>query len=310
MEAQGLRVPTRDCVQAAASRIAPYIHHTPVLQSQRLNEIVGTELLFKCENFQKTGAFKARGAVNVVMQLSSDIQSLVTHSSGNHGAALAWASGLRAIQCSVVVPEDASPFKRRSMDRYGATLIDCGQDLESRESVLEEFVKQHVATFIHPYDDARIIAGQGTATMELLECEQNLEQIWVPVGGGGLASGAVLAGNGTVEVVCAEPELAKDAYLSMQTGFRQPSLPPITIADGLRSSLGEINFRILKAAKTRVALATEDSIRRALNLVFETMKIVIEPSAAVAVAAMLDNPSLVAKRVGVILSGGNIPYPS
>lgn len=305
-----MRVPTRDCVQAAASRIAPYIHHTPVLQSQCLNEIVGTELLFKCENFQKTGAFKARGAVNVVMQLSSDIKSVVTHSSGNHGAALAWASGLRAIQCYVVVPEDASPFKRRSMDRYGATIIDCGQDLESRESVLEEFLKKHVATFIHPYDDARIIAGQGTATMELLDCEQNLEQIWVPVGGGGLASGAILAGNGTVEVVCAEPALAKDAYLSMQTGFRQPPLPPITIADGLRSSLGEINFRILKAAKTRVALATEDSIRRALNLVFETMKIVIEPSAAVVVAAMLDNPSLVAKRVGVILSGGNIPYTS
>lgn len=305
-----MRVPTRDCVQAAASRIAPYIHHTPVLQSQRLNEIVGTELLFKCENFQKTGAFKARGAVNVVMQLSSDTQSVVTHSSGNHGAALAWASGLRGIQSYVVVPKDASPFKRSSMERYNATLIDCGQDLDSRERVLEEFLKQHEASFIHPYDDARIIAGQGTATLELLDCEQNLDQIWVPVGGGGLASGAILAGNGTVEVVCAEPELAKDAYLSMQTGFRQPPLPPITIADGLRSSLGEINFRILKTAKTRVALATEDSIRRALNLMFETMKIVIEPSAAVVVAAMLDNPSLVAKRVGVILSGGNIPYPN
>ncbi|MCY3541564.1 MAG: pyridoxal-phosphate dependent enzyme [Gammaproteobacteria bacterium] len=305
-----MRIPTRDCVQAAASRIAPHIHHTPVLQSRSLNEVVGTELLFKCENFQKTGAFKARGAVNVVMQLSSDIEFVVTHSSGNHGAAIAWATSLREMKSFVVVPTDASPFKRRNMERYGATLIDCGQELESRESVLEEFLRQHEATFIHPYDDARIVAGQGTVTLELLESERNLDQIWVPVGGGGLASGAILAANGNVEVVCAEPELAKDAYLSMRSGYRQPPQPPVTIADGLRSSLGELNFGILKEAKTRIALATEDSIKRAVGLVFEMMKVVIEPSAAVVVAAMLDNPSYVAKRVGVILSGGNIPYPS
>ncbi len=274
-----------------------------------MNKLVGADLFFKCENFQKTGAFKARGAVNTVLQLSSDIESVVTHSSGNHGAALAWATSLREINSFVVVPTDASPFKRRNMERFGATLIDCGQELESRESVLQEFLKQHDATFIHPYDDARIIAGQGTATFELLESEQNFDQIWVPVGGGGLASGAILAANGMVEVVCAEPALAKDAYLSMQTGYRQPPLPPVTIADGLRSSLGELNFSILKAAKTRVALATEDSIKRALRLVFEMMKIVVEPSAAVVIAAMLDNPSLVAKRVGAILSGGNIPGP-
>lgn len=275
-----------------------------------MNEVVGAELLFKCENFQKTGAFKARGALNVVMQLSSNIESVVTHSSGNHGAALAWATSLREMKSFVVVPTDASPFKRRNMERYGATLIDCGQELESRESVLQEFLEKQDATFIHPYDDARIIAGQGSATKELLESEHNFDQIWVPVGGGGLASGAILAANGMVEVVCAEPELAKDAYLSMRAGFRQSPLPPVTIADGLRSSLGEINFDILKAAKTRVALATEDSIKRAVGLVFEMMKVVIEPSAAVVVAAMLDNPSLVAKRVGAILSGGNIPYRS
>ena len=275
-----------------------------------MNEVVGRELLFKCENFQKTGAFKARGAVNVVMQLSSDIEFVVTHSSGNHGAATAWATSLRQMKSFVVVPTDASPFKRRNMERYGATLIDCGQELESRESVLEEFLSQHEATFIHPYDDARIVAGQGTVTMELLDSERNLDQIWVPVGGGGLASGAILAANGDVEVVCAEPELAKDAYLSMRSGYRQPPQPPVTIADGLRSSLGELNFGILKEAKTRIALATEDSIKRAVGLVFEMMKVVIEPSAAVVVAAMLDNPSYIAKRVGVILSGGNIPYPS
>lgn len=304
-----MKAPSRDCVLAAVARIAPYIHHTPVLQSRSMNKLVGANLFFKCENFQKTGAFKARGAVNTVLQLSSDIESVVTHSSGNHGAALAWSTSLHEINSFVVVPTDASPFKRRNMERYGATLIDCGQELESRESVLQEFLKQHDATFIHPYDDARIITGQGTATMELLESEHNLDQIWVPVGGGGLASGAILAANGNVEIVCAEPELAKDAYLSMQTGDRQPPLPPVTVADGLRSSLGELNFDILKAAKTRVALATEDSINSAVRLVFEMMKIVIEPSAAVVVGAMLDNPSFVAKRVGAILSGGNVPCP-
>ena len=305
-----MKAPSKDCVLAAVARIAPYIHHTPVLQSRSMNKLVGANLFFKCENFQKTGAFKARGAVNTVLQLSSDIESVVTHSSGNHGAALAWATSLHEINSFVVVPTEASPFKRRNMERYGATLIECGQELESRESVLQEFLKQHDATFIHPYDDARIITGQGTATMELLESAHNLDQIWVPVGGGGLASGAILAANGSVEIVCAEPELAKDAYLSMQTGDRQPPLPPVTIADGLRSSLGELNFDILKAAQIRVALATEDSIDSAVRLVFEMMKIVIEPSAAVVVGAMLENPSFVAKRVGAILSGGNVAMVS
>ena len=305
-----MKVPTWDCVQAAVTRITPYIHRTPVLQSRSMNKLLGTELLFKCENFQKTGAFKARGAVNTVMQLSSGTESVVTHSSGNHGAAIAWATSLREVQTFVVVPTDASSTKRRNMERYGATLIDCGLELESRERVLQDFLKKHDATFIHPYDDARIVAGQGTAAMELLEAEHKLDQIWVPVGGGGLASGSILAANGNVEVVCAEPELAKDAYLSLQTGNRQPPLPPVTIADGLRSSLGELNFGILKAAKTRVALATEDSIKHAVRLVFEMMKIVIEPSAAVVVAAMLENPSFVAPRVGAILSGGNISMDS
>ena len=280
-----------------------------MFQCRSLNELVGAKLFFKCENFQKTGAFKARGAVNVVMQLNSDCQSIVTHSSGNHGAALAWAASLREMQSFVVVPKDASSFKRRNMEGYGATLIDCGQDLTSRETVLQEFQKQNNATFIHPYDDTRIIAGQGTASMELLDSDENFDQLWVPVGGGGLASGAILAANGSVEVICAEPELARDAYLSLQTGLRQPPLPPITIADGLRSSLGEKNFSILKSANARVALATEDSIKNAQGLVFEKMKIVIELSAAVVVAAMLDNPSLLAGRIGVILSGGNVPFP-
>ena len=274
-----------------------------------MDKRVGANLFFKCENFQKTGAFKARGAVNLVMQLSTNVKSIVTHSSGNHGAAIAWAAQLRKLQSFVVVPKDASTFKRLNMQRYGATLINCGPDLTSRERTLKSFQQKYQATFIHPYDNADIIAGQGTASIELLDCVQQLDQLWVPVGGGGLASGAILAANGRVEIVCAEPELAKDTYLSLQTGIRQPPLPPLTIADGLRSSLGETNFRILNTAQSKVALATEESIKYAESLVFEMMKIVIEPSSAVVLAAMLDNPALVAKRVGVILSGGNVPYP-
>lgn len=305
-----MKIPSRDSLLAAVPRIAPYVHRTPVHQCQTLDKLVGAELFFKCENFQKTGAFKARGAVNVIMQLASDVRSIVTHSSGNHGAAIAWAAGLREMQSFVVVPKDASPFKRRNMERYGAKLIDCGPDLASRETELEKFQKQQNATFIHPYNDDRIIAGQGTASLELLDRVRKLEQIWVPVGGGGLASGTILAGNGNVEVICAEPELARDAFLSLQTGVRQPPLSPLTIADGLRSSLGEINFNILQAAKTQVALTTEDSIKRVVGLVFEMMKIAIEPSAAVVIAAMLDNPTMVGKRVGAILSGGNVPFRS
>ena len=302
-----MKIPTRDCVQAAAKRIAPYVHQTPVFECRSLNRLVGAQLFFKCENFQKTGAFKARGAVNAVMQLATDSRPVITHSSGNHGAAVAWATSLRGIESFVVVPRDASPFKRRNMQRYGANLIDCDLDLASRETVLKKYQDKMGATFIHPYDDARIIAGQATASIELLESVGNLDQVWAPIGGGGLASGAILAVDRDIDVIGAEPDLAKDAYLSLRTGKHQPPLPPVTIADGLRSSLGKLNFSILKAANTHIALAPEDAISRAMDLVFEMMKIVIEPSSAVVVAAMLENPSIVAKRVGVILSGGNVP---
>ena len=187
------------------------------------------------------GAFKARGAVNAVFSIEDNISAVVTHSSGNHGAALAWAASLRGMDCHVVVPRDASKFKRAAMRRYGAHLIDCDSDLESRETKLDEFLAQSQARFIPPYDDPHIIAGQGTATLELMDRIANLEQVWVPVGGGGLASGAILAANGDTEVVGAEPELADDAFESMKSGRRESAREPVTIADGLRSSLGDQN---------------------------------------------------------------------
>lgn len=293
----------------AASRIRPYIHRTPVFGCQTLNEMVGSELFFKCENFQKVGAFKARGAVNAVLSMEDNASAVVTHSSGNHGAALAWAAGLRGMACHVVVPKEASKFKRAAMMRYGAQLIDCGSELDSREAKLEEFLVRSRARFVPPYDDPHIIAGQGTATLELIDRVPNLEQIWVPVGGGGLASGAILAANGQIEVVGAEPELADDAFESMKSGRRESPREPATIADGLRSSLGDQTFEILYRARTTIALVSESEILNAMRMVWEHMKIVVEPSSAVTLAAILRHSQLVKKRVGVVLSGGNVSFP-
>ena len=301
---------SQDAVVEAASRIRSYVHRTPVFTCHTLNDVVGSELFFKCENFQKVGAFKARGALNAVLSIEDDTSAVVTHSSGNHGAALAWAASLRGMDCYVVVPKDASKFKRASMRRYGARLIDCGSKLESRETKLDEFLEQNHARFIPPYDDPHIIAGQGTATLELMDRIANLEQIWVPVGGGGLASGAILAARGQAEVVGAEPELADDAFESMKTGRRESPREPVTIADGLRSSLGDQTFEILYQARTTIALASESEIAKASRMVWEHMKIVVEPSSAVPLAAIIRHPHLVKKRIGIVLSGGNVSFPN
>lgn len=300
---------TRDVVEEAANRIAPYIHRTPVMTCNSLSAMVGAEIYFKCENFQKVGAFKARGAMNAALCLGDNVDAVVTHSSGNHGAALAWAAQHRGLECHVVVPKDASKFKRASMVRYGANLVDCGSEMESRETVLEDFLGNHSATVVPPYDDPRIIAGQGTAALELMDSIPGLEQIWVPVGGGGLAAGTVVASNGLLQVVCAEPELANDAYLSMERGSRQPARPPLTVADGLRSALGSWTFQVLHGANTLVALVSEKQILDAMRMVWEFMKIAIEPSSAVALAALLKHPKSVKQKVGVILTGGNVEFP-
>ena len=208
-----------------------------------------------------------------------------------------------------MVPEDASRYKRAAVERYGATIIDCDSTLESREEVLHEFQRNHDATFIPPYDDRHVIAGQGTATLELLVQTDRLDQIWIPIGGGGLGSGAVVAANGDVPVIGAEPELAKDAHDSRLAGRRLPPLPPRTIADGLRSSLGELTFRILHEANVTIHLCSEAQIVQAMRLIWERLKLVVEPSAAVPLASMLANPGMATGRVGMILSGGNTEFP-
>ena len=270
-----------------------------------MDTLLGVELHFKCESLQRSGAFKMRGATNAVASLADELETVATHSSGNHGAALALAAadvGLRAI---IVVPSDARPSKRVAIERYGAEVVLCESTLESREVTLDAVVKRTGATFVPPYDDDRVIAGAGTAALELLEQCPGLDQVWVPVGGGGLAAGSVVAVDGAAEVILAEPALACDAKDSLASGMRQPPRPPKTIADGLRTGLGVRNFAILRAAGTRVCLASEQAIMEWTRRIADVMKIVVEPSAAVTLAAMAENPGVAQGRVGVILSGGN-----
>lgn len=297
--------PDRADVVAAARRVDDRVHRTPVLASRTLDALLGVELVFKCENLQRAGAFKMRGATNAVALLSDDVSTVATHSSGNHGAALALAaaeSGRRAI---IVVPHNARASKRAAIERYGAEVVDCAPTLEAREAALNRVVDSAGAVFVPPYDDPGIIAGAGTAALELLEQCPGLDQVWVPVGGGGLAAGTVLAVDGAAEVVLAEPELARDAKDSLESGTLHPALPPKTVADGLRTALGRLNFEILKRAGCRVHLASEASIERWTARITKIMKIVVEPSAAVTVAAMAEHPRISQGKVGVILSGGN-----
>ena len=296
-------------VAAAAARIEGHVHRTPVLSSRTLDRELGVRLHFKCENFQRSGAFKMRGASNAVRSLSGNVATVATHSSGNHGAALALAARDASLDAVVVVPANARPNKREAVRRYGARLVDCDAELASREATLAAVLGDTGAAFVPPYDDDRIIAGAGTAALELLEECPDLSQIWVPVGGGGLAAGTVLAAAGrpgSPAVVLAEPALAGDAKASLERGERQSPMPPRSIADGLLTGLGERNFAILRRAGTGVVLASEEAIRHWTQRIAEVMKVVVEPSAAVALAAMAENPGVAAGDVGVVLSGGNL----
>ena len=301
---------SRTDVVAAARRVAGHVHRTPVLTSRTIDAMLGVEVHFKCENLQRVGAFKFRGATHAVRALPPDVEVVATHSSGNHGAALALAAAEAGLRAVVVVPRDARPSKRNAIERYGAETVTCEPTLAARETALEEVCRRTGATFVPPYDDERIIAGAGTAALELLEDCPNLDQVWVPVGGGGLAAGTVVAADGTAEVLLAEPALACDAKASLETGVIRDALPPKTIADGLRTALGRRNFEILYKARTRVYLASEEGIRAWTGRVAEIMKIVVEPSAAVTLAAMAENPTVATGRVGVILSGGNATLES
>jgi threonine dehydratase len=305
-------LPVAADVVRAAARIAPYIRRTPVLTSSGLDAQTGATLFFKCENFQSSGAFKARGAFNAVMSLddASAGRGVATHSSGNHGAALALAAARRGIPAWVVVPTDASAFKRGAIARYGATIVDCAPGLASREASLATLAAQCGATVVHPYDDNAVIAGQGTAALEFIAQVGTLDILLAPVGGGGLVSGCALAARATspgARIIAAEPAGADDCWQSMQAGRRVRLEHVSTIADGLRASIGARNWALISRHVDEVTRVEEHEIIAAMRVAWERLKIVIEPSSAVPLAAILAGRVPVAgKRVGVILSGGNV----
>jgi len=312
MDTNNVDLPGERDIREAAARIAPYTHRTPVMTSQYFDSLVAGQVFFKCENFQKVGAFKFRGAANAVFSLSDEeaARGVATHSSGNHAQALALAARLRGTKAYIVMPSNAPRVKRQAVADYGAEIIDCEATVASRESTAEQVVADTGATFIHPYNDRRIIAGQGTAALELLDEVSGLDVILVPVGGGGLASGTAIAAaavSPSTRVIAAEPAEADDAYRSLQSGRIEPSINPRTIADGLRTSLGELTFAALRRHVDSIVTVPEDAIRTAMRQVWERMKIIIEPSAAVPLAALLlGRIDTAGKRTGIILSGGNV----
>jgi threonine dehydratase len=299
-------------IRAAAERIAPHVHRTPVLTSSAIDAVAGCRLLFKCENLQKVGAFKMRGATNAVFGLSDKeaARGVATHSSGNHAQALALAARLRGIPAYVVMPTSAPEVKRQAVAGYGAEIIPCQPTLAARESTLEKVVERTGAAFIHPYDNAMIIAGQGTAALELLEEVPGLDIVMAPVGGGGLLSGTAIATAAmapAARIIAGEPAGADDAARSLAAGRIIPSENPRTIADGLLTSLGRLNFPIIRKHVESIWTVDDAAISAAMRLIWERMKIIVEPSSAVCLAAVLANPAEVAGRqVGIIISGGNV----
>jgi threonine dehydratase len=299
-------------IRAAARRIRPYAHRTPVLTCASLDGMARARLFLKCENFQKVGAFKFRGACNAVFSLTEEEarRGVVTHSSGNHAQALALAARLRGIRAYIVMPSNAPAVKKAAVAGYGGEITYCEPTLEARETTTQRIIDQTGATLVHPYNDARVIAGQGTAALELLQGIQGLEVVMAPVGGGGLLSGAAIAAKALdpdIRVIAAEPEMADDACRSLAAGRILPSVNPQTIADGLLTSLGGLTFPIIQAHVGQIITVSEAAIVQAMRAVWERAKIVIEPSAAVPIGALLEKKAdLSGLRIGVILSGGNV----
>jgi threonine dehydratase len=304
--------PSRKQILEAAARISFGIHYTPVMRSSFFDNITGGMLFFKCENFQKAGAFKSRGAVNAVFSLSDKeaANGVATHSSGNHAQALARAAALRHIPAYIVMPENAPKVKIQAVKGYGGQITFCHPTLEARESTLKQVIAKTGATEIHPYDNLKVIEGQATAALELLKEQPELDFLLCPVGGGGLLSGTALAAHyfsPHTRVIACEPAGADDAYRSFKSGKLIPSIHPQTIADGLLTSLGKITFPLITKFVTDIVTVEEQTIVEAMRLVFERMKIVIEPSSAVPLAALLDNKIVSSgKKIGIILSGGNV----
>ena len=302
--------PTLEKITEAHSRIQDYIHRTPILTSKSINEITGAEIYFKCENFQKIGAFKIRGATNAVFQLEDNITAVATHSSGNHAQAVAYAGKLRGLKAYIVMPENAPKVKVKAVKGYGAEVIFCEPNQKAREEALNKVVERTGAAFIHPYDNEQVICGQATASKELLEATPRLDIVMTPVGGGGLLSGTSLTVNylskGT-KVIAGEPAGADDAYRSFNSDQIFPSVNPKTIADGLLTSLGQRNYSVIKEYVDSIICVDDQEIIAAMQLIWERMKIVIEPSSAVPLAALIKNKAeFTNKKVGIILSGGNV----
>jgi threo-3-hydroxy-L-aspartate ammonia-lyase len=299
-------------IRQAAERIKPWAHRTPVMTSQALDARAGASVFLKCENFQKVGAFKFRGAMNAVLRLSENERrnGVITHSSGNHAQAVALAGKLVGIPVTVVMPRNAPPVKRAATEGYGAKIVSCEPTFRSREDTVAAEIERHEYTLIHPFDDWNVIAGQGTAALELLDQAGPLDMIVCPVGGGGLLSGTALAAKGRspkTRVIGTEPARADDARRSLEIGSIQPSNDPQTIADGLRTSLGPDTFAVISRHVDRIVTATEAEILDAMRFIWERVKIVLEPSSAVPVATLWNGQLDVAGlRVGVILSGGNV----
>jgi threonine dehydratase len=307
-----LTIPTADDVRAAARRIAGRAHRTPVLTSAGLDELAGATLFFKCESFQKAGAFKFRGAYNAVLSLPDETaaRGVVTHSSGNHAAALALAARLRGVPADVVMPANAPVVKQEAVRAYGGRITFCEPTLAARESTAARLLAATGGTLIHPYDDPAVIAGQGTVALELHEQVPGLDALVVPVSGGGLISGIAIASAAVspgTAVIAAEPERADDAFRSFRAGRLEPPGPGDTIADGLRATLSERTFAVIRRHVRDVITVTEDEIVRAMRLAWERLKVVVEPSAVASLAAVLKAPDRFrGKRVSVVLSGGNL----
>jgi threonine dehydratase len=305
-------LPALSDILDAHHRIRPFIHNTPVLTSSSINKILGAEFYFKCENFQKVGAFKFRGATNAVLSLSPEelVRGVGTHSSGNHAAALALAARISGVPAYIVMPRNAPEIKKIAVAGYGGMITFCEPTLEARETTMALVQHETGCTFIHPFNRSEIIAGQGTAAIELLADYPDLDIIMAPVGGGGLISGTAIAAKGTkadITVWAGEPANADDAFRSLQSGSIQSAVPPDTIADGLLTSLGSLTFEVIQNQVDRILLCSELNITVALRLIWERMKIIVEPSSAVPLGALITNPDdgWKGKRIGIILSGGN-----
>jgi threonine dehydratase len=311
-EERDFYIPIFDDVLEARERIKPYIHRTPVLTSSYFNQLTGAELFFKCENFQKAGAFKVRGASNAVFGLSEAqaAKGVATHSSGNHALSLSYAAGRRGIKASVVMPKTAPEAKKAAVRGYGGEVFECEPSTTAREAMLEELVTRTGADFVHPYNDHRVIAGQATCSLELIEDVGGLDAVVAPIGGGGMISGTCLTitnKSPQTAIYAAEPKNADDAYRSFHAGEIIEDDAPNTIADGLKVSLRPRTWHFVSKYVKDVLLASEEEIIEAMYLVWQRMKIVVEPSSSVALATIIKNKEQFAgKRVGVILTGGNV----